>query len=99
MRSLPFSLIVASSRYVPGSSSGSSGYQSLAYQSAPDPYSAPHSVTKPRKHLPQTSYLSFQARDVNAIVNKINTFNSEIPKEIVTSPSNAIDIRLSPQKK
>ena len=57
----------SSSRYVPGTSS--------SYQ--PDPYSTP---TISRKHLPQKSYLSFKVGELSVIINKMNTFNTEVPQ-------------------
>jgi phospholipase A-2-activating protein len=61
----------SSSRYIPGTSSG--------YQPSPDPYIP----TVTRKHLPQRSYLSFKVGELGVILNKMNTFNTEVPAENV----------------
>src|SRR5271170_437983 len=76
-------LTVASSRYIPGTSSG---YQQPYQPSTTDPYTA-HTAAMPtsRKHLPQKSYLSFKVGELGVIVNKMNTFNTEVPPNHVLS--------------
>jgi hypothetical protein len=70
-------LTVASSRYIPGTSSG---YQQPYQPSTTDPYTA-HTAATPtsRKHLPQKSYLFFKVGELGVIINKMNTFNTEVP--------------------
>ena len=90
-------LTVASSRYIPGTSSG---YQQPYQPSTTDPYTA-HTAATPtsRKHLPQKTYLSFKVGELGVIINKMNTFNTEVPPNHVPSllPYSS-DIRLSLQK-
>src|SRR5271168_4235655 len=90
-------LTVASSRYIPGTSSG---YQQPYQPSTTDPYTA-HTAATPtsRKHLPQKSYLSFKVGELGIIVNKMNTFNTEVPPNHVPSPLLMItDFRPSPPR-
>jgi len=78
--------MVASGRYVPGtSSSGGSEPPPTVYASTADPYSRLATSTT-RKHLPQKSYLSFKVGELGVIINKMNTFNTEVPPENVSIP-------------
>ena len=81
--------MLASSRYIPGTSSGSGSQPAqtaqTAHAAASDPYSrTPATTTTIRKHLPQKSYLSFKVGELSVIINKINTFNTEVPTEHVS---------------
>lgn len=81
--------MVASSRYIPGTSSGSGSQPAqtaqTAHAAASDPYSrTPATTTTIRKHLPQKSYLSFKVGELSVIINKMNTFNTEVPTEHVS---------------
>ena len=84
-RSIGIELMVASGRYVPGtSSSGGSQPPPTVHASTADPYS--RLATTTRKHLPQKSYLSFKVGELGVIINKMKTFNMEVPPENVSIP-------------